>query len=479
MAVRETIATVDIDDAPAGAAVKRMVTGMEEIRATGSSAAQEVDREWNKAGPAFVHHMLSMRAAAGALLGGFSLAGIISEIGALGKSIVESAPHFKEMSEAATQMRTAFVGLGTAVTGADLSSVVTWMDRVTAAMELMRETAQQHGAAGDEARGFMGRLLFGSLGADWIPESLDLVAKGIDKVAGAQEAALKKNRAIAAQGQVSDMLDEFERTNSPVKYQQYFSYLNSLAGGGGFGTLGKGVASTTVGIIEKATPVMESFNRQLEDNGILLKEAIPLYSDLAGIIDPFEEWDKNLAAFNEEAKKIQEATRNAARLADEAHRASIEFQLLAFTQQQAADLIANALAGTVSDYRAFVRAALTEIARMLIVQGFENLAKAWAAAATGFGSAAATFYYRAAELDFAGAALAGLGARAAGGPSGHGAGTPQGSQIGAAGPPANQRSVSVSITVEGDFVGTDDKLREIADGIKRVLLTGAAGGTLN
>lgn len=223
----------------------------------------------------------------------------------------------------------------------------------------------------------------------------------------------------------------------------------------------------------KPTPeglaMLDRWNAAMElDN----QQLIALEKNWEGFSVPLStQMDSHILLFYDFAASIRAAADEMAILLEQQRLASIQHQILQTVIYDGASLIAQALAGQVQSYRLFIKSILIEIARLLIVEGIGNMAKGFAALATGYGSAVAGFYFRAASLDFAGATLAGLAARATGGGEGR-AGTGRG--YGSAGPGpgpfepqgAQQPASNITIVVEGDFVGDEAKLREIAEWIR-------------
>jgi hypothetical protein len=94
------LANLSVDSSGVVTGVNTAQRSFTSLEGGSSRTAQQVEREWGRAGPAFIHHMFSMRAAAAAFLGTFTLAGLILELSSLAKELITDTEAWRSFSGA-------------------------------------------------------------------------------------------------------------------------------------------------------------------------------------------------------------------------------------------------------------------------------------------------------------------------------------------------------------------------------------------
>lgn len=185
-----------------------VVTGV----AQATSAISGFDRKLTETGQsagrttapldAITHRMLNLRSAAVALVGSFSLAGIIFGLKNLAESIVKSDEAFKDLSISASHVKDEFFAVSRNALGVHegLQEATTWADRFAGALHAIRRAQEEHPAAAAMAReGFIGAVLFGIPGASGIAAGIRSIGSAWDTVFAEDIAAAKEGAPTPAQ----------------------------------------------------------------------------------------------------------------------------------------------------------------------------------------------------------------------------------------------------------------------------------------
>lgn len=456
MAQREVIASLDLDEKPAVDASARMRQSFTVLEGGAARAAGTIEHEFNRAGPAFIHHMFSMRAAATAFLGGFSLAGIISQIASLMKGIIEADPAFENLTKSAALLKGELLGIGESrgVVSAALQEITTWMDRVSASIETIKGLGLGLPDVGGENIGLVGRLLFGT-GTAWVNVTLEQVGKLLDRLQAMS--SIRANRAVGG----ASLLEEWQKNLKEADLESAM-----LEKGPNVGTLERGFGLTLQGqivdltdwskAIRGAGTDMRGFEMTYDQLQTSLKEGLSGWND-----KPIKEWSKAAGeGFDTVVKKIQ---------------------FSAGDTQVAVEAMANAMTASLSQWAQggsfvigkFFSQMLVGVGQSLLAYGALAIIKAWVedrpeGYAAGWGAIAAGVAALAAARLVGGGAQAGS-TGSSRGAAGSGAGGGQG---------GGGQTQTINVIFEGDNIGTEDFYRRVVLGIQRAVRDGAGGGNL-
>lgn len=230
--------------------------------------------------------MFSLRHAAVALIGSFSLAGIIFELKGFLEEVIKSDAAFEDLQKSAQALHFEFVsiardGLGISST---LREATQWMDRFSGAILAMQETG-----GGGKERGVFQNLFFGDPGISLLLAEFDAIGAAMDKLFAKQIAQVKAARGV---GGIS-IFEEWQQSLKDTEAQ--------LAGleKGGIGTVAPGFKLID-GVIAKIATRLPDALTAVEDASNPLKET---WQDLSQFTD---EIASGWATVDEEMGAIQE-----------------------------------------------------------------------------------------------------------------------------------------------------------------------------
>jgi hypothetical protein len=449
MAENISIATLTIDDSG-------IVSGV----ARASGAVGELDHEISRAGPAFVHHMLSMRAAAAAFLGAFSLAGLIVELSNLTTEVVKNSDAWKRLKTNVEDAYGQFVK-----------------------MESMTSTLARHLQAGEQAAGVMP-----------LSEIMKKMSELTDAKSEAEQQLSKLRQTIsfggftgtaeggAAETLVKARLDQITesmfklQTASGLTVQQFDSL---------FGTNLQNATVRAQRLSEALGP-LDTVLHGLPQKAIRVSEA---FDDMKNPIrSSWEEMDygrhvvlqagEAYAAFGDELDSVLET--DFTPLHEHFKALSNEMLILQEVTQVAIPLLVNSLAQAGQSWKQAVGELLKAVANICFTMMAAHIAAA--IGSTTFlgialtGGTPTQHQHAAAAWGAAGvgaALLAGEFGKSAKGPGGGGAG---GGYAGAASSPPAAPSYNISLNIQGNVIGNDDFTRGVIVDIKKALADGASGG---
>lgn len=440
MAEKVTVAEITIDEA---GAVRALSNTQNALRQTATNV-ESLGARTSSAADVFEHRMFSMRHAAIALLGGFTLAGLIQDLKGLASQVVKSAESFGELEAAGATLNREFnaMAVETFNVNAGIQGTVTWMDRLSGVMRAVTVAQTSHPAAAAAVKdGFISAVLFGIPGASGI-------MRGIHDVGAAIDSLFAKQIAAATAGQ------NFIGPPAPPGYGNFDYHPpaekkpvpfgeSPLTGWKAYTDTADALKGVVVNL-QAAIPLAEDFNDTLKDAPVALSDVVLWLRQAGGAY-----------------QQLGEA-------------AGFAFGAL--------------LAGQNIDLSGFIRAVLTSIAQQASVKAIFEIAEGLAASARYAASyftdvaqgAAAKLHYTAAAKYFGVAAAAGVGARAFGGGGGGGGGS-GGGGIARAAPPERQGQI-INNYFEGSLIGVGRTMDQFADAMlpamQRSLARGTVGGSL-
>lgn len=449
---REVLAELDFDEEGAVSSLRNLNSATNNAEGQTRKFAGTIDHEFGRAGPAFVHHMFSMRAAAAALIGGFSLAGIITSIVELTKTLVENSDTWKMVSDAAHDFFNVFVLGEDSLTRVDqalknigITTRTMNIDEATKkldeAFSIQRKAAKEL----DDALHPEKASLFVQAFSDWTKESIR-AASATKALESATEGVTQAQIGVQkAMGIYSDVAPKIEGTTLLMD-----EWAHAIA-----------VSNTQLEWLEVHGPA--TF-----DN---------IRKSMHQVIDLEPEWQENMRKDQEQLEWLethgpgtfQKLRKGFEDLTTSQKLGAIAAQ--AFADATIAGLSAWAEGASMTGRKFFhdmlmmVGQALMAWGALAIIEGWvtENHTKTvqgWIAIGAGVAALAAAH-----------AVGGGSQAASSGGSSGGGGNSV--SPRGQAGP-----SYSIVFQIEGNVIGNEDFFRQGAVWIKRALADGAAGGSL-
>lgn len=202
--------------------------------------------------------MFSLRHAAVALIGSFSLAGIIFELKGFLEEVIKSDAAFEDLQKSAAALHSEFIsiardGLGISST---LREATQWMDRLSGAI-----LAAQAASPGGKKQGVFQNLFFGDPGISLLLAEFDAIGAAMDKLFAKQIAQIQAARGV---GGVS-VFEEWQQALKDTEAQ-----LLGLEKGG-IGTVAPGFKLID-GVIAKVATRLPDALTALEDASNPLKE---------------------------------------------------------------------------------------------------------------------------------------------------------------------------------------------------------------
>jgi hypothetical protein len=443
VAERVVIAQIALDDTPVVAATQRV---QQQIGFMESGTR------------AVVAQMFSLRRAATALLGGFTLAGIILQLGNLAKQLITNTALFKEMKEVAEDLWREFA-LGE-----------------TAIDQFMRKQQSAFKDAGLDST-------LGSI------EKLQLIVGAYQRTVAAIDAINKQSiktladagKLIALRSDLAEtqarLMEAFRKFATAAQQQtpfedfrlDQFTDLFEAA----FGVRLPTAITATVKPLEMAVRLMEELNEEARQLPLHIQEwefpfgARGFEPPGGGLSDPGEDLpgigDFYGSDFQKSLLGIQ-ATMNETTLAANA---------MAIGFEHAAGAIAAAFAGISGSLRQALHQMFLTLSQMAFVYALWETAMGIAVSAGGISAAVfgdARQHFRAAATFAAVGAAAGLAARAFGGGEAVGGGAPA-----PAAPNQTSRVQNITVIFEGN-VASDEWMRGAVIDIQKALADGAGGG---
>lgn len=366
--------------------------------------------------------MFNLRTAAVALVGSFSLAGVLFGIRALVGEIIAGDVAFKEFQKSAKGVTAEFGALVREtfnVTGG-LQSMTSWMDRIQASMLALRQAEEAHPAAMAAGRqGIIGAVFFGIPGAAGIISSLETIGSLWDKLTKKQQDAIKKSReGFREAGDMSDW--------NPAKIMAALTLQSNALSAPGKTVIPGFRFDTFLGdYIQLAERLPDLFNDLLDP----LHEAAELTADMASgwevsadAAKKIEETD--LKPLHADVETLEQLMLN---LTESMNPAIEGFQIMLAAVQEFASQIATAIVQDGVTLRSFAADMLMMVGQMLLAWGALAVITTYFTGYPGFHVAAAAI---AAGLGALVAARAiGGGHQGAGGQSSPGGGGPAGSSV--------------------------------------------------
>lgn len=141
--------------------------------------------------------MFNLKTAAVALIGSFSLAGVLLGLKSLVAEIIAGDAAFASFKKSAAGVTAEFGALAreTFNVSGGLQGVTSWLDRVQASMRALRQAEEEHPAAASGVRqGIIGAVLFGIPGVGGLVHGLEQVGTALDQLTKRQQFQIKQER---------------------------------------------------------------------------------------------------------------------------------------------------------------------------------------------------------------------------------------------------------------------------------------------
>lgn len=403
---RVVLAELDLEEGPLLEAQARSREGFVALEGGASQSARRMSREWDRTGSLFVNRMFSMRQAMIALLGGFTIGGVILSLRNFAAEIVKSAEGFETFSRVSDDASRRLARFAAdALNVSDLLRGMTeWLDRIVFLVEKLPE----------ERIGRVVGFLFGQTNLGQLLKVIDAAGDLIDKMAGRPPV-----------GEIVKAVPVSAR-----EFKELIDITQPLIDAGEF-------METTL------VPSTREWVAALRNAADEAQRLRLVWFDL----------------ISETARVTEEDIGD---IATAVERASATYESFGVVASSALEAISAAAAAGVVSQTAAARIAMGILAIEAILKGKIELAEAVAAAAR-FDFASATLHGVAAGLYFAAAAFHAKGAIA--GPSGGsgGFGRSTGQNFAQAAP--TRSSQSFTIIIEGN-VDSDERIRQIMESLR-------------
>lgn len=288
---REVIADIDFDQ-----------SGVVTLGRVGQSMGG-LESQTIRTANVFTARMFNMRAAAMALIGSFSVAGIILGLKSLITNIVQGDSAFKDFQLSAKGVADEFARLAREAfnVGGGLQGATTWMVRIEASLLAIRQMAESAPAQSAGSQGVIAAVLFGIPGIGPLLQNLDQAGNAIDMLTKKQQAAILKGRENFDPKRVEDW-------EAAVK--KALAALPGDEGSKPLGTIGPGFRLIEGQIIPKAErlpDILEPATETFEEWGTLFVGFENSFNDVG---ENIREWD--ITGKTEEIKQMSEASQLAA-----------------------------------------------------------------------------------------------------------------------------------------------------------------------
>lgn len=389
--------------------------------------------------------MFNLRTAAVALVGSFSLAGVLFGIKNLVTEIVKGDSAFKDFEKSASGVLTQFSALAreTLGVGNGLREAGHAMDVFSASMLAIRQTAEAHRGAIETGQGIIGDILFGVLGIGETVEGLKTILGLLDEATKKQQAQLRPS--FREPGDESDW--------DPAKITAFLNAQSAALSSGSLPAPSPGMAIRLIDGMQQYVQLAE----RLPDAFTAAEEAAnPLretFEDLgnlsAGIEKGWEATEDAMARINETdlTKKMRDDLESLndmfMRLSDTLTVAQLKFELILAAVNQFASQITTAITQGGITIRSFVADMLTMVGQMLLAWGALAVITTYFTGEPGFHVAAA-------------AIAAGVGALLAARAIGGGREGPQAAQTGSGGTQGSGGSRQLVVNFGGPTFGFNE-----------------------
>lgn len=418
MAEKIVIAELIVDDK---GVVRGIKEATEQVRLLGGQTKTTAD--------AFEHHMFSMRSAAGALLGTFTVAGGILAFKDFLGSLVEATENFPKFTSAVHSAKTAIVEFYSAVL--NVNQTVGDLTKLTNVVTHMFSTVKAATSEGGPL-GAMWQFLWGQTAVGAIQNMLHSLTGVIEKVAPSLTAGPEQPTTESVQGSAG--LQGFGVANFLQMTTSAFAQMKILA------VESASLFRDNAGAAALADDAVEDLNSSIDE----LVRPSRWQQFKTEVRDAFSEVAMGMTTVN------------------------LMVDLIVGAVQQFTNEIAQGFSGAGMTFRKFVADMLMYIGRLLLAWGALALVTAY----FGYGPG-----YKAAGVAFAAGIAAMAASRAIGG-SGQNAGgdAAGGGYAGAGVAPPSAPSYAITIVNTGTVVSKEEWTRGVIIDIKQALADGAGGG---